>query len=79
MAKLSFTFCFLLFLLLASVATGSRPLERAPVGVKVRGLIPSIEATSAAALDGQTAGISSSSHGKTPERLSPGGPDPQHH
>ncbi|KAG2315356.1 hypothetical protein Bca52824_018478 [Brassica carinata] len=47
---------------------GSRPLQRAPVGVKVRGLIPSIEATSVTALDGQAAGSSSSSHGKTPER-----------
>ncbi|CAH8276153.1 unnamed protein product [Arabidopsis lyrata] len=78
MAKLSFSLCFLLVLLLSSIAAGSRPLRRAPVGVKVRGLSPSIEATSPTASDDQAAG-SSSSHGKSPERLSPGGPDPQHH
>ncbi|ESQ55546.1 hypothetical protein EUTSA_v10026712mg [Eutrema salsugineum] len=78
MAKLSFTLCFLLILLLASVAVGSRPLERNPVGVKVRELSPTIEATRPSLADDQAA-ESIGSHGKSPERLSPGGPDPQHH
>ncbi|CAA7042724.1 unnamed protein product [Microthlaspi erraticum] len=65
----------IVFLVTASAAAGSRPLERTPVGVKVRELSPSIEATSPTVADDPAAG----SHGKTPERLSPGGPDPQHH
>lgn len=66
-----------MFLLLASVVTGSRPLEKTPVGVKVRELSTSNEVTTPTVADGQATG--SGSQRKYPERLSPGGSDPQHH
>ncbi|CAN8325151.1 unnamed protein product [Cochlearia groenlandica] len=74
MAKLSFTSCFLLFLLLASFATGSRLLERTPVAVKARELSAPVKATMH-----EEVVSNGGSNEKSPERVSPGGPDPQHH
>ncbi|CAF2069641.1 hypothetical protein F2Q70_00034563 [Brassica cretica] len=78
MAKLCFSLYFLVFLLIASAATGSRPLEQTPAGLKVRDLSPSTKATSKTVVDGEATG-GSGIQGKSPERLSPGGSDPQHH